>query len=197
MTLTVTPSQDDVYQAMEAFLAGILPAGVPVIRGLPNLAAMPPSPPGFVSMQALFEGRLRMPITTYATESLAVLDSNGHQVLDSNGNPVENPPFEFSIEQGLELPMQIDCYGKHSGTWASLISTAFQSPYGCAALAPNCQPLYCNEARMIPLVNEELNYEERWSLDCHLQYDPVVTAPQQYTNELELALKNVTVEYPA
>jgi hypothetical protein len=176
--LSVTPSQDQVYQAMEAFLAGVLPSNVPVIRGLPNRAAMPPTPPGFVAMQALFENRLRMAIDTFVTTGTA-------------------PPTTYSIEQGLELMMQVDCYGKHSGTWASIISTTFQDTYGCNALGPNCQPLYCNEARMIPLTNEELAYEERYSLDMRLQFNPVVTPPQQYTDALDLELVNVDVTYPS
>jgi hypothetical protein len=177
VSLSVSPDQDQVYQALEAFLTGVLPAGVPVIRGLPNRAAMPPSPPGFVSIQALFTARLRMAIDTYPEGT-------------------EEAPTDYTIEQGLEIPFQIDCYGKHSGTWASIISTAFQSTYGCNALAPNCEPLFCNEGRMVQLTNEESQYEERWCLDAHLQYNPVVTAPQQYTDELDLELVDINVRYP-
>jgi hypothetical protein len=67
MTLVVTPNQDQLYAAMLAFLTGVLPAGVPVIRGLPNRAAMPAPIPGFVLMQALFQNRLSMPVDTFVT----------------------------------------------------------------------------------------------------------------------------------
>jgi hypothetical protein len=176
---TALPYQDQVYQALEAFLTGLFPSPpIPVIRGLPNRAAMPPTPPGFILVQALFGGRLRMAIDTFTV----------------GGNA---PPTEYTAEQGIELAVQIDCYGRHSGTWAAIISTLFQDTYGCNALAPNCQPLYCNEARMIPLVDEELQYEERWSLDAHVQFNPVVTVPQQYADGLELTLKDVNVEFPS
>jgi hypothetical protein len=177
MSFSASPDQDQVYQALETFLTGILPAGVPVTRGLPNRSAMPPSPPGFVLVQALFENRLRMAIDTFT----------------HGGN---SPPSNYTVEQGIELPVQIDCYGANSGTWAAIISTLFQDTYGVNALAPNCAPLYCNQARMMPLTNEELQYEERWSADAHLQWNPVITAPQQYADELVLTLRNATVEFP-
>ncbi len=177
MSVTVEPTQDQVYQALETFLTGILPTGTPVIRGLPNRAAMP-TPAGFVLMQALFEERLRMPIDTFVT----------------GGN---SAPTTATVEQGIELTVQIDCYGPHSGTWASTVSTLFEDAYGFNALGPNCEPLYANQARMMPLVDAEQQYEERWSLDCRLQWNPVATIQQQYADALDLTLKDVTVLFPS
>ena len=177
MSVSVSPNQDQVYAALRSFLLSVLPAGVPVLRALPNRAAMPPAVPGYVYIQAMLMERLRMPIDTYP-------------------GGTEETPTSYTIEQGLDVPFQIDCYGKHSGTWAGIISTTFEDTYGFNALAPNCAPLYCNEARMIPLTDEEKQYEERWSLDGHVQWNPVVTAPQQYADELELTLKDVNVEFP-
>ena len=178
MAATVTPQEEDVYLALEAFLAGVLPAGVPVIRGLPNRDAMPPARPGFVMIQALFKTRLNMPVHSW----------------DQTGPAA---PVEISIEQGLELPVQIDCYGPYSFGWSDIISTTFEDAYGFAALAPNCAPLYANEARMMPLTDEEEQYEQRWCIDAHLQYNPVVVVPQQYADALGPAiLVDVNVEFP-
>lgn len=177
MSLQVTPNHDALYQAMEAFLTGILPNGIPVIRGLPNRVAMPAPRPGFVLMQALMQNRLSMPVDTFVT----------------GGN---TPPTTATITQPIEVPFQVDCYGPYSGSWAATISTAFEDTYGLNALGPNCAPLYANEARMAPLVDEERAYEERWCVDCHLQWTPVATVQQQYADALDLTLVNVDVKYP-
>lgn len=177
MSLTVTPSQITVYQALETFLSGVLPAGVPVIRGLPNRSAMPSPQPGFVVMQALFDGRLWMPVDTYVTGGTS-------------------PPTTSTIEQAIELAVQIDCFGPSSSDWAATISTTFEDNYGFTALGPNCAPLYCNEGRMIPLTDEELQYEERWCLDARLEWHPVVTVNQQYADALTVTPKDVNVLFP-
>lgn len=177
MSLAIAPDQDAVYAALEAFLAGVLPTGVPVVRGLLNRQAMPAPVPGFVQVQALFQSRLSMPIDTF----------------DTAGN---TPPTTATIEQPIELPVQIGCFGPSSGSWAATISTAFEDAYGFKALGPNCEPLYANEARLVPLTNEERQYEERWDVDAHLQWTPVATVQQQYADALDLTMKDVQVLFP-
>jgi hypothetical protein len=177
VSVVVAPTQSDVYAALGAFLSGVLPAGVQVIRGLPNRAAMPPTSPGFVTMQALFEERLNMPVHSWNYDA-------------------STPPATLDVEQGVDLPVQIDCYGPTSGDWAATISTCFEDEYGFAALAPNCDPLYCNQAQMAPLTDEELEYEERWSLEAHLQYNPVATVQQQFADTLDFTSIDVNVEFP-
>lgn len=177
MTLAITPTEDQVYQALEAFLTGILPAGVPVIKGLPNRVAMPSPRPGFVAMQVLFQRRLGMPVDTFVTGG-------------------DTPPTTSTITQPIELPVQIDCYGPSSGSWAATISTAFADTYGFDALGPNCEPLYANEARMVPLIDSELQYEQRFSVDARLQWTPTTTVEQDYAQALDLTLVDVDVAYP-
>ena len=177
MSLAISVTQDDVYTALETFLSGIVPTGVPVIRGLPNRAAMPQPNPGFIVMQALMQDRLNMPVHAWDYGA-------------------SSPPSTLDIEQGIELPVQIDCYGATSGDWAATITTAFEDQYGFDALGPNCEPLYANQARMMPLIDSEEQYEERWSIDAHLQINPVVTITQQFADQLDLSVVNVTEKYP-
>jgi pentose-5-phosphate-3-epimerase len=49
---------------------------------------------------------------------------------------------------------------------------------------------------MMPLTTEELTYEERWAVDCHLMWTPVATIQQQYADALDLTLVDVQVTYP-
>lgn len=176
MTEVVTPTlQTDVYPAVLAFLQGIVPAGIPVIQGIANRVPAPPTPPGFVLFQAIGKARLRTSIDTWTGDD----------------------PSTLSVEQGVELTMQIDCYGPNSSDWADMITTLWRDPYGCAALAPSCQPLYADDARMIPLVDSEEQYEERWSVDARLQYNPVVTPAQDFADVATIKLVDVNEAYPS
>ena len=177
MSVDIAPNQDQVYQALLAFLEGILPAGIPCFRALPNRDPLPPTDPGYVVYQILGQERLTMPVDTYVT----------------TGNA---PPTTSTVAQDLELMVQIDAYGPYSGTWASLISTLFEDEYGFTAMGPNCEPLYCNDARMMPLQNSEDEYEERWCLTAALMYTPVATISQQYAETLDITLKDVNVLIP-
>lgn len=160
MSVTITPLQSDVYTAVRAFLLGVLPSGVPVSRGLPNRAAMPQPFPGFVVMQMINVNRLRWNVDTW----------------DATG---VNPTTLLS-EQGIQVHIQLDFYGSTSGDWANIVSTLWRDTYGCDALAPTCQPLFADDARMAPLVDSEEQYEERWQLDARLQYNPQVTVSQAF-----------------
>jgi hypothetical protein len=173
---TVNPSLQTVYAALVAFVMSV--TGLPissVIQGLSNRTAMPL--PGFAVIQSINMRRLRTNIDSWAQ--------------------VSPPPATQTIEQGLELTVQIDLYGPSSGDWAFMVSTLLRDEYGCDALAPSCQPLHADEARMMPLIAGEEQYEERWSVDCRLQVNPVTTIPQQYAKVLDLTLINVPEEFPS
>lgn len=173
---SVTPTlQANVYPALVALIINVtgLPASN-VVQGLANRTSMPL--PGFVEVQGLFDSRLRTNIDTY-----------------DQTNPA---PTTKTLEQGLKLTVQIDCFGPQSHDWANMLSTILRDEEGCIALAPSCQPLYADEARMIPLVAGEEQWEERWMVEANLQMNPVVTAPQQYADALELTLINVPEKFP-
>jgi hypothetical protein len=173
---SVTPTlQGNVYPALLALITSVtgLPASN-VVQGRPNRASMPM--PGFVSVQALFDRRLRTNVDTW--------------------DETDPSPTTQTLEQGLELTVQIDCFGPQSHDWANMLSTILRDEVGCNALAPSCQPLYADEARMIALVDGEEQYEERWALDAKLQMNPITTVPQQYADVLELTLINVPEKFP-
>jgi hypothetical protein len=164
MSVTVAPTNSDVLTALRSFVLGIVGQNIPVVRGLSNRVAMPPPKPGFVVIQPLFQSRLRWNIDDW-------------DMAGSN-------PTSGTSEQGIELRVQIDCYGPSSPNWAAMISTLFRDNYGCQALAPNCQPLYADEARMVPLVDAEEQYEERWMVDARLQWNPVTTVAQDFAGSV-------------
>jgi hypothetical protein len=171
---TVTPTLQTVYSALMPFIVGL--TGLPpasVIQGIQNRAAMPL--PGFILVQALDRHRLRTNIDSMVEA---------------------NPPISQTMEEGVELRVQIDCYGPSSCDWANMLSATLRDEYGVDALSPTLVPLYADDARMIPLVDAELQYEERWMVEANFQINPVTTIPQQYTDALDLTLVDVNVDYP-
>lgn len=168
---TVTPGQLAIYAALSPFIQGV--TGLPndcVIQGIQNRASLPLAAPGFVMMQAITRDRLRTNIVVPQTA---------------------NPPALLSYEQGLEMRVQLDCYGPSSGDWADMLTTLLRSDYGVQQLKPNVTPLYADSARLIPLDDTEMQYEERWSIDGHFQYNPVTTVPQDYADVINITLINV------
>jgi hypothetical protein len=175
--------QSGVYAALVPFITLVTGlAAANVVQGLPNRASMPM--PGFISMQAIFRHRLR---------------TNLHLPVNPAGGGTQ------AIEEGVELSMQIDCYGPQSTDeiegaedWATILSTTLRDEYGVSQLQPaGVVPLYADDARMIPLVAGEDQYEERWSVDARFQYNPQTTIPQQSADVLKLLLLNVQERYPA
>jgi hypothetical protein len=181
--LVVTPILQNLYGALAAFIAGVtgLEAGETVVQGLPNRAAMPL--PGFIVIQSVTRTRLRTNLHTYGTSG---------------------DPTTVAIEEGVQLRVQIDCYGPQSTDaitgaedWATMLSTTLRDAYGVSILEPSgIVPLHADEARMVPLVDGEDQYEERWMLEAFFQYNPVTTAPQQYADELTMKLWDVPVQAP-
>lgn len=163
------------FRAVKAFVLAILPLDDQhVIQGLGNRTPMPVGP--FVALTSLANARLRTNQTTWDVTDPA--------------------PTDLSIEQGVQITLQVDIYGPLSFDWATIFTTLWRDDFGCTALAPACQPLYTDDPKQIPLVDGEEQYEKRWLLTSYLEYVPVVSTPSQFADTLAVTLINVDVEYP-
>jgi hypothetical protein len=111
-------------------------------------------------------------------------------------------PTAIDLEQGTEIRLQLDLYGRASGDWGVMLQTLLRSEPGCVILAgadyanPICQPLYASDAHAAPLDDSEDQYEDRWTIEAILQYNPVTSVPQQFADTLELTVINVDEAYP-
>jgi hypothetical protein len=175
MSAVVTPIPDDVFTALRAFILGVIggsPA-VEVIKGLGNRVAMPPAP--FIAMTSLFQIPLATNVDTW--------------------DPSAPAPTQISVERDTRFDIQIDCYGPNSGAWAAMLTMLFRDDYACRALAPNCQPLYAEDARQMAFVSGEQQYIERWSFTAAIQYNPTTVLPQAFADVLAIDLINVNEAY--
>ena len=176
MSAVVAPVPTDVLTALRTFLLGILPANTPVLQGIQNRVAMPPVAP-FVIFTPLYQMRLATNVDTY-----------------DDTYPLAGATF--SAEQDTRFDIQLDFYGPQAGAWAAMVSTLWRDEYGVTSLAPTCAPLYIDDARMMPLIDAEMQYEQRWCSTGVLQYNPVTTVAQQFAGAAKATLISVDEAYP-
>lgn len=174
MPATISISKSALYKAMGDFIVSLFSLDAAhVIQGYPNRTPMPVGP--FVVMTIMNTKRLRTNISRL---------------------PPDMDPTTTAAEQGTQVDMQLDVYGPLSGDWAEILSTLLRDEVGCIALAPNCQPLYADDPIRAPLVDAELQYEDRWIVQAKIQFNPITTTGRQYADALgPVGIVNVDVEY--
>lgn len=181
--MIVSPAQTDLYRLVKALVVaatGLDPTLV--IQGQPNRAAMPLAVPGFAMMQTTLTKRLRTNQETWDLTS--------------------PNPDHLDTEQGTQVRMQLDLYGEASGDWAVILCTLLRSEYACTVLAgadpanPVVVPLYSGDPFNAPLDDSEAQYENRWTIEAILQYNPVTSVPMQFADTLTVTLTNVDEAYP-
>jgi hypothetical protein len=148
----ITPSitETQVFTALRAFLLTIVTCEV--VRAPVNRVAMPLG--DFISLTPISN----IPLSTNVT------------TLTGANN---------SIKRASQFTIQIDCYGSGAGDRATAITMLLRSDYAFgAASGLDIQQLYAGDSRQIPIVDGEGQYAERWSFDAVLQFNPVLTIPQ-------------------
>lgn len=166
----MTPVSEDLFISVRAFLLSLFPSGVEVVQGIQNGVPMPLGP--FICMTAKEQKRL----------------ATNHSIYDVDLSRSVKMPTEYSI--------QLDCYGPNSSDMATTIKALWRDPYGCDALASVGAPLYASEPIQMPLVNGEQQYEARWMTIALLQFNPVITVPQESAIALAVDLVSVDAEFP-
>ena len=159
-----------------AFLAYILPDNTPVVQGDENRVPAPVG--GYVVITSITQKRLATNISHYADPS----PTTGTRTVE--------------MKTGAEV--QIDCYGPLAEDWAAMIVALWRDEQGCELLAPDCAPLYADDAtHMTAYVNGEAQFEPRWMVRANLAYNGLLTLPQQFADQAAATVINVDVEYPA
>ena len=155
---TASITVDQVIDALAAFLAPFVP-GAEVVRAQVNRVAMPPNP--CVILTEMLQVDLTVPATDYQP--------------DDDTATVYGPS---------RIDVQIDFYGAQAGEFCKTVKTAFRSHWGFEHFPANIKPLYTSDGMQSPLTTGEQQYESRWTLTASLQYNPTVTVPQQFAEEI-------------
>ena len=167
MTAPVSITQSAIFTAVRAYILGLITCEV--VDGLDNGVPMPLNP--FIAITALYAKRV-----------------------STNINSTSDPtPTTGAVnhEDHVEYAIQIDCYGPLSSDWASIICALWRDEYAVIAMAPACVPLYADDPKMIPAVDAEQNFEQRWLIEASVQYNPVVQTPMQFFTAATVNLVDV------
>ncbi len=109
-----------------------------------------------------------------------------------------------TLTQSAEVTLQIDFHSSDTtaGDFAQIVSTCLRDSFGVdffAGLPPPLNgvvPLYADDPRQAPFINDSGQYEFRWSLDCCLQIYQVVSVSQQYADAAEVDVVSVEADFP-
>jgi hypothetical protein len=108
--------------------------------------------------------------------------------------------------QSTEIVFQLDFHSANvldSADQVQVISTLFRDEYATkffAALPSPLNaitPLHADDPRQVPFPNAENAWETRWILECFVQVNQVVSAPQPAADAIDLGVISVEEAFPA
>ena len=170
---TISIIDTDVYTALRTYLLSLAPAGAEVVQGIQNQVSMPVG--NFATMTSSQMVRLATNVTTYQP----FIGAGQKEVLTA---------FRYLI--------QVDLYGPLSQPWAAQAKGLFRDSYAVDLFPSNIVPLFADDAIQLPLVNGEEQWEQRWKMQMSVQYNPLVTASQDFATSLKAEIVSVDVKYP-
>ena len=113
----------------------------------------------------------------------------------------------LDLNQSLQFTCQLDVHGPNSGDNVVVISTIFRDNFGYdlfqtlaadEGLAVNTiTPIAADDPRQMPFVNDQMQYELRWTIEAEMQVNQLVEVPQQYMDIVKTTLVDVTTAYPS
>lgn len=154
---TIDIGESDILTALRSFILGEI--SCEVIKGLGN--GVPTPLGGYIAITPLFSNRLSTNVDTYEDNVTT--------------------GFKNSL-QPKQYAVQIDCYGASSGDWATALSNLFCDDYAYELFPANIKPLYADDPKMMPIVDGEQNFVERWTFAVNLQYNPTTQTPMQFAD---------------
>lgn len=103
------------------------------------------------------------------------------------------------ITQHTKVTIQLDVHGPLSSDNSQIISTLMRDEYATQKfldLGDDAAPLYADDPKQMPFINEGQQYENRWVVEAVLQANQVVTIPQQFADAVVVGLLDVDAVYP-
>ena len=177
---TLSLTESNVLQALGQFLVAVLPTGTAVVVGQDNRVPAPQSA-NYAVMTPILRTRLATNLTAY-----------------TDTYPGSTQTRQDT--QATQVTIQVDTFGPLSADNAQLITTLFRSDWGVDQFAGygfDVTPLYTSDPRQMKFTNESAQVEQRWTTDCVLQANAVVTVPQDFAGELVVGVIEVDAAYPA
>lgn len=180
---TLSPTEDDIFRGLVAFLQDILPAQDPdadpveahvVIAGQENRVPEPKAQNYVIFVP------LRMPRLATNFEGLDA-----------------ETGLQATTRQNAEVVFQLDVHGHEAFNNANRISTLFRSPYAVEffeARGEPIAPLFADDPRQGQFTDGESQYEDRYIVEAHFQVNFTITRTTQSARALTVDI--IDVETP-
>jgi hypothetical protein len=105
--------------------------------------------------------------------------------------------------QSGELVVQLDFHSastSDAGDMARTVSTLFRDEFATTQFANqvpsyDVTPLHADDAKQMPFINENQQFEWRWVVEARVQCNDVIVLPQQYAESLHVNLISVQAAY--
>lgn len=102
-----------------------------------------------------------------------------------------------TVRQDTEAVVQCDLHGDGAYDQCLVVQALFRDEYAVQAMeGTGVTPLYAEDPRQLAFITAADQYENRMSIDLHVQINPVVTIPQQFSDGVDLTVVDVDVAYP-
>lgn len=179
MAYSISITERTILSLVRLWLLGILEGPPTVVQGLDNRVPVPKGP--FICL------------TTVGKTRLATNERVYHRY------QVETDTDQLNTLMRTEQEIQVDIYGTDSADRAEIIAILWRDFQACEffpALNAEVQALYCSEPQLMPITNSEAQWESRWMITLHLQYNPTVSVPQEYADAANVTLVNVEATFP-
>lgn len=157
---TVSITIDNVIDKLADFLQPFCD-GAEIVRAQANRVPMPVSP--CVVLTELLQVELETPIIT--------------------NDGVNN---QASSKGPKRIDVQVDFYGPNAGDQCAAIKSIWRTTYCAGQFPAYIQPLYCGDGIQAPLITGEEQWQSRWMLTVSIQYNPIVTVPQQFADSVSV-----------
>lgn len=181
MSVTISLTESATLAALRTVLLAIVPAGVEVVQGQVNRVAQPAGA-DFVVYTPILRNRLSTNVDKY------------------DDQPTASPPIGLRLSLApTQVTVQLDVHGPASADNAQMISTLMRDEWATlafAAIGPDVQPLYADDPKQMPFENGEDQTENRWTIDCVLQANPVISTPQDFADIVTVTPIEVDTTYP-
>lgn len=172
-------SDSDVYAALEGFFKLIVPQGTPIVRGQQNRVSMPSVP--CVVMTTIGTPR-RIGTNAESTEA-TVVDG-------------EITGFVAEVEADFEYSVQADFYSPDSESWAMAAELLWRGKIGWSFMPEGMKPLYSEGRQQLPLVGDENQWVQRWTMTLVLDYAPTFTQATQAATVATVTPEAIDVFFP-
>lgn len=175
MPSTISVTDSDLFTALRSYLLTVIGSGVEIIQTQNNRVPMPQGP--FIAMTPVRIDGLSTPVTSYEDPGVGT------------GSRLDTRTTQWRV--------QLDFYGPNASMQAAIVAGLWRTEYTTDLLKDGpLQPLYPGDPLQTTMVNAEMQWESRWTLELFAQFNPVITSPQQFADELQVVLVEVDTQYP-